>query len=317
MRILEPKLLIGSTILILLLLAICLINLIIYIRYRRNLFTVCVHISSFFAIVSVFCFIIDLVTLDLAFERAFRTMATASGLLLILSIVTSAVVLIRNRNKGITLFGFSSDCKAIFSEAHDLALIADYNGLIIDVNHPEKLDEFCPRANTLDEVFQMLKDSTGVSIPEYPNEISYSTRYEVYLQECDTYYLISILPMLSGGLRVGYTVLIQDVSAIKKSEFLLSEQNAALEAANRKLSHYVTVASALEAEKKRLQIFEHLQKTLIDKIRDAVFRIGQIQKKLKQNNDCQDEIRAAAGLLRSIYTDVRASVSQIAGKEIK
>jgi len=316
-RILEPKLLIGSTLLILFLLGLCLANLILYVRYRRNLFTVCVHITSFFAMVSVFCLIIDLAVLDLAFESAFRTVWVLSSLLMLLSIVISAAVLIKNREEGISLLGFSSDCKSIFKGARDLALIADYNGLIIDVNHRETLSEICPRANTLREVFQALNENAASRIPEYPNENRHSMRYEIDRKDRDACYLVSVLPMLSGGVRVGYTVLIQDVSAMKQSEYQLGVRNAELEEANRKLSHYVTVASALEAEKNRLQIFEHLQKTLIDKIKDGIFRIGQIQKKLKQNEAYQNDIREAAALLRGIYTEVRISVSQIAGKDTK
>ncbi len=317
MRILEPKLLLGSTLLIIFLLGLCLANLILLVRFRRNLFTVCVHVTSFFAMVSVFCLIIDLAVLDLALEKAYRTILVLAGFLMLLSIVISAAVLIKNREEGISLFGFSSDCKSIFNDAHDLALIADYNGLIIDANHRETLNEICPRANTLKEVFRALNENTASPIPDYPNGIRYSMQYEIYRQDKDTYYLVSVLPMLSGRVRIGYTVVIQDVTAMRQSEYQLGVRNAELEEANRKLSHYVTVASALEAEKNRLQIFEHLQKTLIDKIKDAIFRIGQIQKKLKQNEIYQDDVRAAAAMLRGIYTDVRVSVSQIAGKDMK
>jgi len=315
-RILESKFLLGGTFLILILLALCLINLILYTRYRRNHLTVSVHIISFFAMILVFCNIIDFVILDLEFERIYRAISTAAGILILVSVMVSAAVLIKNKEEGIALFGFSSDCKSIFKEAHDLALIADYNGLIIDVNHSDQLNEICARANTMNEALLPLKECANPPIPEFPNEIRSNMRFETYLKDRDVYYLIRVLPILSGGVRIGYTVLIQDVSDMKKSECMLSEQNRALEDANRKLSHYVTVASALEAEKKRLQIFEHLQMTLIEKIKDAIFRIGEIQKKSQQKQACQDDIKATAAQLRGIYKDVRTSVGQIAGKDI-
>ena len=253
MRILDHKLMLLSTFLIIFMLALCLANLIIYVRYRRNLFTVCFHISSIFAMISLFCVIIDLAIIDLPLEKVYRTVSVVSFGFFVMSSLISAAVLVGNKDQGITLLKFSSDCKSIFSEAADLELIADYKGLIIDVNHPEKLDEICPRASTLKEVFSQLEGySIGAAqIPEFPSDIRYSMRYEIYLNQRDTYYMMSVLPMLSGGMRMGFTVLFQDVSAIKQSERLLNEQNLELEEANRKLSHYVTVASALEAEKEK------------------------------------------------------------------
>ena len=316
-RVASIVLLIRTFSFIIVMLTLCAVNIFIYVRHRKSLLTIFLHISSLFLLIGLFCLIIDNVILDLSFESIYRTAAYVSFILSGISVVagTSAII-IKSRKESLS-FGFSPNLEAVFFSSDSLSLVADYSGTITQVNHPEKLYALCRKQANLTNILLGLKDrvNTDWSFPADIREITESMQCEVAFYERKEFYLLKVSPIISGNAGVGFTVLFEDISAIRQGEIKLNEQNALLAQANEKLAHFVKIAGALEAQKERLNILEQIQATLIEKIERAISSICNIQSNSFENGAYQNDIREVANLLRSVYADVRSSVSQIAGKD--
>lgn len=302
---------------IVVILFLCAVNILIFVRHKRNFLTISLHILSLFFLNGLFCLIIDGVILDLPFESTYRTAAYVSFILCGVFIVVGTAVITIKRQKDRFYVGLLPNLEAVFSSANDLSIVADYRGIISQVNHPDKLDALCRKQSTLVDVLSELKDKANTIWP-FPDDISElkeNMQCEVVFCERDEYYLIKVSPIISGNANIGFTVLFEDISAIRQSEIKLNDQNTLLTQANEKLSHFVKIAGALEAQKERLNILEQLQATLIEKIDRAISSVRNIQNTSFENQAYQYDIREVANLLRSVYADVRASIGQIAGKD--
>ena len=311
------ELLIKTFSFIVLILSLCSVNIYIYVRHRRSFLTVCLHIISLFVLSGLFCLIIDTVILDLRFESIFRTAMYVSFILCVIFIVAGITAITMKSRKNGLYFGLPPNLEAVFFSADALSLVADYRGIITQVNHPEKLDALCRRQTNLMDIFSELKESLGAAwpFPEDISEITESIQCQAAFHEGTKYYLLRVSPIISGGAGVGFTVLFEDISTIRQSEIKLKEQNALLTQANEKLDHFVKIAGALEAQKERLEILEQIQATLIEKIEKAISCVCNIQNTGFENETYQHDIREIANLLRKVYSDVRTSVSRIAGKD--
>lgn len=300
------------------LLYLCAINIFVVIRYRRSFPVTVFHISSLFGFCGIFCLMMDAIILDLPIENTFVTASQISFALCVLCVVTGAAELVRRKRKEAVYLGLPADLEAVFASASDLALVADYKGVIAHVNQPEKLRMICQKPKTLMEIIAQLKEK-HIGIWPFPKDIdalSDSMQCEVVFREREEYYLFKISPIISGAVKVGFTVLFEDISAIRQSEARLKDQNKDLAEANEKLSHYVKIAGALEAQNERLEILSQLQATLVQKIERAIRSVRHIQNSSFEEPTHRRDIKEVAALLRSVYKDVRASVSRIAGKDV-
>ncbi len=303
MRILTASTLIVTALLLIIMIAICAVNIFIHVRHRPGFFTQWLHIWSGLALAGGFCLLMDTVILDLPLEKGFRTAGVILLILCTITVITSAIVFLLKAPGKALRFGSSTDLQAIFTAVDDLILVVDYKGNIVDVNHPERLRGMCNDAEVFSEAIIELERKTQDPFRPFPgdiNEIADAWQSEFHLPLENTYYLLSISPIILGANRVGFTVVFQDITAIKQSEIELKEQNIHLEAANSKLARYIKMAGVLEAEKERLRILEQLQAALIKKIEDAVVRVDELQREYLTPPAYNAEIRNAANSLRSI-----------------
>ncbi len=294
---------------------VCFVNIFIRVRYKHSIVAIGIHISSAFLIVCVFCYMIDMVVLDLPFESFYKICALVSLILFGVSCAGNVMILCYQHRKEHRFFNLPPNLEMIFSSVEDLAFVADYKGNIIQVNHPQKFSILFREENTLGGILNKLNGCFCETAPR-PEDITNaksSMQYEIYINETDDYYNLIISPIFASELRIGFSVLIFDITAIKRSEITLQEQNTALEEANNTLINYVKIAGSLEAQTERLRILKNILSLLIVKIENSKENIHNLQNNYnnKSSTEYKQNIREIAGELRNIYMDVRASVCQI------
>jgi hypothetical protein len=319
MRTLDPFIIIKSTILLMTTLFLCSVNIYFFLRHKRNLFITGFHVSSLFVLCGLFCLMMDNVIIGLPFKVSYTTAAHISFALCILSIAVFSTLALADRIRNPLGYQiFSPNLEAVFSGICDLALVVDYRGNIIQINHPEIIQSIYPNPATLMELLLFFKKIHHGEWP-FPDEISAideEVQCELFFQEQSTHLMLKLTPIVSNQCKIGYTLLFEDISAIRQSEIKLKEQNSFLIQANEKLTHYVKIAGALEAEEERLLILKQLQSSLIEKIEASISMISHIRENSFINETHKPDIKDLSDMLRNIYKDVRASVSRIAGKEV-
>lgn len=317
MRTLEPSIIINSALILILMLIICTVNIYINIRHKLSLFTIFIHIISFFMLSSLFCLMMDIVILGLPLENLYRTASLVFLALGGLSLAISALLITIMVRKRSTYLGLTPNLEAVFSGTGDLALVVDYRGFIYQVNHPEKLNLICKNPATLQEILLTLKERSKVAwpFPDNIDDLNGAMQCEVTLQQHGLHFILSISPIISDNFKIGFTVLFEDISVIRQSELKLQNQNEFLIGANEKLASYVKIIGSLESENERLRILRQLQSTLIEKIEETASIIRVIHENSFVNNPYKRDLKDVANMLRNVYKDVRKSVGQIAGKE--
>lgn len=199
----------------------------------------------------------------------------------------------------------------------DIVFVADQEGTITHINHPKKYRALFGKSDTMAQFTSFLYefctwDETG---SDEGNYIDINT-YRLHLEQANVYMNLQMAPFAIGGNQLGYTVVINDVSAIRESEVELEAQNEALRQANIKLADYIKASGALEAEKERLQILTQVQETLIRDMEKALFSIQIIKQQCFKDSAYQTAMKGLASQLRLIYQKVRCAVGQISGKDV-
>ncbi|NTV90649.1 MAG: hypothetical protein HGA22_09890 [Clostridiales bacterium] len=213
------------------------------------------------------------------------------------------------------------DLKPVFTTIDDLAVIADYKGVITEVNYPEKLEALAGHGcETIEGLLSALNcKSTGTFLSM--NDITLpglAARevVEIYFPESDEYFLFGGAAVMAGTSRLGTSIVMHDITERKKSEQRIIKRNRYLEEANLKLSNYVRIANILEAEKERVKLLEQLQAELINMIENAIDHVHALQNQTyNEITSYHKDIGIFADLLRDIYKQVRKSIRRISGEE--
>jgi len=314
MRTLDPFLIINNALYIVSILSVCLLNIYVLVRLRRDFLTRCVHVVSFFLLTGLFCSMMDVVIIELPIEVIYRQIGQISYILsLICFLIGLIVYLIQIKNHN-SCYGLPQDLEAVYKSAADLIIVADYRGIITQVNDIEKLNRHCQTSKSVIEVMECFKGKYQGNWPE-KSKLDEGFQVEFLSEITDDYFLLKVFPISSTNVIIGYTMIIEDISEIRRSEMRLKETNDDLLKANDKLAHSVVIAGALEAEKERLDILEQIQTSLIEKIEHSVSKVRQIQAYSFSKDKYQEDIKELSELLRSVYKDVRDSISKISGRE--
>lgn len=317
MRVLEHNVILSISGFLVLIIVIASINIFILVRFRRSKPVVLVHIASFFLLSALFCFLIERAILDLRAEQVY---IYAGRLLIYLSMASYAVavfVYLLNRNKPDGVI--TTDLRSVFITVDDLAVIADYNGRIIEVNHHEALSLLDLETDTLQNLLRTLSNITDSRAPadiaKRLPEMKEKIQAELMLCRSEQWYALSIYPIMSNHECLGYIMIMQDITYIKSLEAQLQAQNVALEEANRQLARDIHMVGILEAERQRLQVQEKVQSEILKHIEQAITDIGAIRTFYKDTGQiCRDDAVELAERLRSIHKDVRKSIGVISGR---
>lgn len=287
-----------------LMLLICFLNVYILARHRRSLFTLCLHLCSFFALCGLFFYLMSAAVFVLPLSRTYIILSQASFILLGIGIAAGCVMLALSGRKS-RCYSLSPNIGQALSGIDSIVFIADKDGTVTQLNHPDLFAALFGDIRTLDE----LSGLTGIGIPTGDTE-----NVHAFSMGDDRDLVCSIYPIIHKKHCLGHTVIIEDVSDIRRGERLLSERNEYLEGANERLSGYIKVAGALEEERERLSILEHVQSTLIGDMERALSCIRRIKQDFSDER-YGEEIGSLASLLRGVYDEVRKAVGRIAGKD--
>jgi len=321
LRVLEPDIIIKTALLLSLLFALFAVNMYFFIRQRLSKFAGLLHVASLFGFLGIFCYMMDLVILDLPFDNYYRQTGTASLIICLLVSAIPIFTLLFMRDKAYLRFRVMPDLKTVFTSIDDLAIIVDYNGVITEINHPERLNDMLgDKCQTIAELMEKLRhkspDNNHAILEIGQLNMNGKEKFEIYFSEENSCHIFSWAPVVAGKSRLGTTIVMHDITEKKKSEQQIKNHNTYLEDANLKLSNYVNIANVLETEKERLKLLEQVQMELIFKIEKAIDHVHHIQKNTYDDIlDYQKDIAQVADMMRDVYKDVRISIRRISGEE--
>lgn len=318
MRNLEPSIIFLSFFITTVMVGISFVNVFVFVRYKRNISIVFIHILSLWMILAMFCLLMDTVILGLCFEYTYKQLFNISIALFVVTLVIYIIIFLLTREKRYYYGLDISNYKNIYTYSRELSFVVDYRGVVVDCNHPEILNDLCQNNNKLIDILRELKGKIlcqNLFVNDI-SEIRENIESEIYIDDKDIYYLMKISPITSNGGILGYIVLFQDISAIRRSEIELKRQNECIKTNNEELVQYMKINASLESEKKRVQILEHVQKSILEKIEIAIFQISKINCKRFNNLSYKEEIKQVSLQLKSVYNDVRISVNSISEKKV-
>lgn len=320
MRILEQKVIIETAFLITILLSLFIVNLHFLLRLKLSRLTLLIHVSSFFALIFLFCLLMDVTVLDLPFEYMYRSVARISLTLCLVTLLLPTISFLFTGRRSNMKFRRMPNLKTVFTEMEDLALIVDYKGSIAEVNHPERLLSLLgTECNTMSVLMTRLHEITSDNRFEELEsrflEAREMLQLEIHFPEQNQYYLLSLTPLDVSGAYSGATIVLHDITELKISEQQLKLHNEYLKEANQKLSSYVRIANVLEAEKERLSLLQQIQTVLSCRLEEVIAYVRNIRESTFDNNTYKNEVSRVADMLRDVYKEVRLSVQSISGKE--
>ncbi len=318
MGFLEKDIIIKSSILLIILLSLCIINIYIFVRHRRDFMKICINISLTLCMSYLFCLLIDIVTIIHPIDNGFIYLSRIFLVITIIVTIFTLVYFLYNKHIKKSLW-FMPDLGIVFASIEYLMVVIDGRRKIVDVNRPEILEKLCSKAQTYDDIFEALKikvPSLDISfLEEEFLEKTKNSQIEIHFDKDNQYYLCCSYPIFNKRTKVGIILTFQNITDIKESETQYISQNKYLQDANTKLLNYVKIASTLEAEKQRLRYLEEIQILLINAIENAIIKIQKIKKYQYDNMQVLNkDILNITDSLRSIYKDVRISVRRISGK---
>jgi hypothetical protein len=321
MRVLDKSIVLSVAAILVLMLAAAAVNIFITVRFRRSRAVVLFQLASLFCVFGLFGLLMDLAILELRLELFYRF---AYRLILSLSLVTYAAAAMTHfiRSKlNPNVCEAVADLKSVFSTVDDVAIIADYAGRIVDVNHPEALKKLALEAVTLQDLMRALGIPATAQVPDklsgrLPAETA-KVQFEVMLGQHALWYALSFYPIIAHDEYLGHALILQDITSIKNLEAQLQRQNDELEAANRQLAQDAHMAGVLEAEKQRLQVLESVQEDLAQHIEHAITEVHTLRRVYDESGSfCREEAARLAEGLRRIHKDVRRSIGAISGRSV-
>ncbi|WP_027398927.1 transcriptional regulator [Anaerovorax odorimutans] len=298
--------------------AICSFNMYMTVRHRRSYFTANIYIVSLFTVSWLIFNMMSSAVFVLSLSKVYYQIARLSFMLMWASISVGLIVIFVWSRKN-NYQNLSPNILKALSSVDDIVFVVDRDGDITHINHPKKYTYLFGNIEEINQLISFMelncsacwKNGKGI------DAIKGTAECELTFHDAKKYYILKITPIvINDRSQLGYTAVLEDISTMKESEKLLQERNYYLKQANERLSNYVRVAGALDAEKERLIILKHVQETLIYDIEKILLNLG----KAKQNcfEDCSYHVvmKNLATQLREVYCTVRHAVSKIAGKEV-
>lgn len=294
----------------------CLINMYLLARHKRNHITICIHIFSLFTVFSLIFYMMHVAVYPIA--ENYKILSIIFLFLAFATIFIGSIFAFLFEKK-YSLKNLPHSIPDALKNIDDLVFVIDGEGTILHINHPEKFYSLFGNISTAKELYPFLKEhclpnEKGV---QSLNSISDVQRCEFYFDWVRTSVIFKVSPVVLGDRCLAYTAVLEDITAVRNTEKMLREQNEALILANERLSNYIIAAGKLEAEKEGLQILSQIQETIMIDIKKALPIIQEIKQNCLQDGSYQIVMKEFAAQLRQIYEKVRNTVGKIAGKEGK
>lgn len=298
--------------------SICSLNMYMMVRHKRSYFTVNIYITSIFAVNWLIFHMMSSAVFVLSLSKTYYQIARLSFILMWISIIVGLIVIFvwgRKHNYQ----NLSPNILNALSNIENIVFVVDRDGEITHINHPKKYTSLFGNIEGINQLISFI-ESTCSACWKYDkgiDTIEGSAVCELVFHDAKAHYILKITPIINNdGSRLGYTAVLEDISLTKASEKLLQERNDSLKQANERLSNYVRVAGALDAEKERLAILEHVQATLIFDIEKILLNLGKVKQNCFEDYSYPVVMKNIATQLREVYSNVRHAVSKIARKEV-
>ena len=294
---------IKTSVLLVGLILICTIDIFLYVRITRFKYNIIIHLINYFAIIGLFCFLLDVISLgqNISILISYGIFFCILSGVMLLSIIVIQIV------KGNYLRSAITDYRMLFQAIEDLALIFDYNGKLVDINHKNEFFRLFGDITELQELMEFI----GIESLENSQE----RQVHIHIKKQDEYFLLIIHPINSKNTNLGTILVLHDITEIKKSELEILDSNETLQEANAKLLNYVNAAEVLETEKERLRLLKHIQANLITYIENIADYIYSIEKSNENYLDYKEKINKASDMIRIVYGDIRKSIRNISTGE--
>lgn len=298
--------------------SVCIINMYLLVRHKKNHVTIFIHLISLFVILGLIFHMINIAIVVLSLSQLYHHMALISFFLAGFSLVAGVIISVSTGKKN-SLRSLTNNITEALKSIENVVFVIDFDGTITHINHPNQYHTLFNNINTMDQLYTFMKEYFNKEDKriDFMKDIETTQTFELYFEQLRKHILLQIAPLSISGGRIGYTAIIEDVSKIREIENKLREQNENLQEANEKLSNYIKVAGELDAEKERLQILTQIQKTLIQDIEKALIDLQYTKKQCFEDETYPIALKELAVKLRQMYQKVRSAVGQIAGREEK
>lgn len=308
--------LIISIITVILVMVICFINMYLLTKHKKNYITICVHIISIFAVFGLIFYMMSAAVFVHPLSNFYLKLSHIFLLLSVIVILGGIILTVFFGGK-YSLKNSPPSIPVALSNIEDVVFVINPEGVITHINHPNKFYNMLGDVGNIGQLYIYLKEHYNSKVEDFENIVSPSTTIcELYFDKINTYVVIKLSPIESGGIRLGYTAVLEDISAIRAIEKELWKQNEQLEQANDKLTNYIKTAGELEAEKERHQILTQVQESLIYDVEKALLSVRNVKKRGFEDGTYHLAMKELAAQLREIYQKVRSEVGRISGKEM-
>lgn len=295
---------------------VCFFNMYLLAKHKKSLYTVFFNVVSLFTVLGLTFSMLSVAVFVHPMSKLYQNLWQGSLFLTLGSMLIGIIAVLTVRKKQ-GLRNLTHNIPDTLESIEAVVFVVGRDGTVAHINHLEKYRILFGNIGTLDQLIAFIHMNCNVcekDLESMDNILGQQT-YEIYNEQVKAYFLFQLNPILIGDNLMGYTAVLEDITAIRNSERKLREQNESLRQANAKLSQYIQAAGALEAEKERLQILSQVQETLIRDIEKALYIIRSVKQRGFEDSTYQEAMKVLAAQLRNIYQKVRCAVGQIAGKE--
>ncbi len=290
-------------------LTICVLNMFMLAKHKKSWITAYIHVVSLLVIGGLIFHMMSVVVFVLPlsgnYSRLSRMLFLAAGAVAVAGGAALSIWRRRHHHGGISI-------PLALSGIEDIVFVADSDGLITYINHRDEFYNLFGKVISISQLLSFVQNNAfQMTLDDVADTDVFDGIYVTPSKCCRVF----ITPIVIRANRLGYTAVIDDISAMKESERLLQEQYDDLSQANIKLTQSIRLAGALEAEKQRLQILEQVQTTLAGDIEKVLSSIRRIKQQDIEEGTYPACVRKLASQFRQIYHEVRGAVGSIAGKE--
>lgn len=307
----------SAMITVILILAICIMNMHLLAKHKSSYVTILIHIVSGFAVFSLIFHMLSAAVFVHPLSKLYFWISQKSFFLGIGTVVVGTILAIF-LGKKYRLRNLPNSIPDALEKLEDVVFVVDRDGIILHINHPDTYHSMFGDIATIDELYSFMENhcSQWDGLQKL-DSVSGTQICELYLDCIKTNIVFKISPIILDGNHLGYTAVLENVTSIREIEKKLEIQNETLVLTNEKLSKYILAEGALEGEQERLKILSQVQETLVRDIENALPCLDEIKQHRMLDGSYQIAMIEFAKQLRQIYQKVRNTVGQIGGKEVK
>ena len=335
MRQITASVLLTTIFLLILFLFLSFLNIYLFVRNHQNRQFLFVHLFSIFSEVILFSFFMKLPVLPENIRARSSHYSIILYIFMLSLLLYGVSLLARNKQFSFSKYKLPPKLNDIFETMDDSVIIADHDGILIDINHAAKAfilqhltsSEEAKKAlipstpTTLSELFSLMiphlspKDKL-IFIQAQEGILSNSQTEFSILGISYFMFLSNIYANKGHSTSIGTNIIFHNIQEETLLRATLTNQNNALTLANETLRTKLKISNSLAEEKERLQLIKEIQYSIIQHIEKVIQEIStfQMSSELKQPSSYQSFFIQLSADLRTIFKNVRDSIQKLSDK---